>query len=340
MILDKVDDAPSILRLGTAYAAARILHSAVEIGLFEAVQDEPAGPAEICSALGLNPRLVRDFLDALVVFGLLDKDNGRYASSEVAKKFLVPGGSGYVGGRIRIGGELHYRTWLSLTDALRDGQPKADIEADAKAYERLYADPERTRVFLAHMEASNAIVAPQLDECLDWAKYESFVDVGGSRGQVAGILAQTHSHLHGAVFDFPLVRPYFDELMDRFGTTGRVTFHPGDFFTDPIPAADVYIIGHVLHDWPVPRRREIIKRVFEAARPGSLLVVYDQMLDEHDPDLQSLLGSLNVGLITPGGSEYTVPECRDWAESAGFRFREARRLPVGNDSVLIAEKTA
>jgi O-methyltransferase/methyltransferase family protein len=338
MLIDKVDDAPSILRLGTAYAPARILHSAAELGLFEALADEPAGPAKICAELGLHPRLVRDFLDALVVLGLLVKENGEYLSSETAKKFLVPGGSGYVGGRIKIGGQLHYRTWQSLTEALRDGQPKAAIDADAAAYERLYGDPDRARVFLSHMDASNVLVAPQLDECITWSQYESFVDVGGARGQVAAILASTHSHLRGGVFDFPMVRPYFDELQERYDTAAKVTFHPGDFFVNPLPPADVYLIGHVLHDWPVSDRRRIIDRVYEAARPGSLLVIYDQMLDEENPDLQSLLGSLNVALITPGGSEYTVSECREWVEGAGFTFRGAQGLRVGNDTVVIAER--
>ncbi|MFI6317051.1 methyltransferase [Nonomuraea sp. NPDC050556] len=338
--MDKVDDASSILQLGTAFAPAKILHSAVEVGLFEALQDEPADLGQICSKLGLNPRLTRDFLDALVVLGLLDKEKGRYLASETARKFLVPGQAGYVGGRIKIGGKLHYRAWQSLADALRDGLPKADIDADAKAYERLYGDPERARVFLSHMDASNVMVAPQLDECIAWSEYESFVDVGGARGQVAAILAGRNKHLRGGVFDFPAVRPYFDEIMAQYGTAEQVTFHPGDFFLNPLPSVDVYVIGHVLHDWSVSERRQIIERVSAAARPGSVLLIYDQMLDEDRPDLQSLIGSLNVALITPGGSEYTVAECRDWVENSGFRFLRAHRLPVGNDTVLVAERTA
>ncbi|WP_433516190.1 methyltransferase [Nonomuraea sp. CA-143628] len=339
MLVDKVDDASSILQLGTAYAPAKILHSAVEIGLFEALHDEPADLAKVCSTLGLHPRLMRDFLEALVVLGLLDKANGEYQASETAKKFLVPGHSGYVGGRIKIGSRLHYPAWQSLADALRDGKPKANIEADAKAYERLYNDPEKARVFLSHMDASNVMVAPQLDECVTWSEHESFLDVGGARGQVAAILASRNRHLRGGVFDFPIVRPYFDEIMERYGTASQVTFHPGDFFLNALPEADVYLIGHVLHDWPVEERRRIVERISEAARPGSLLLVYDHMIDEERPDLQSLITSLNVALITPGGSEYTVAECRDWLEGAGFRFIRAHRLPIGNDTVVVAERT-
>jgi len=85
--------------------------------------------------------------------------------------------------------------------------------------------------------------------------------------------------------------------------------------------------------------REAVKRISEAARPGSLLLVYDHMIDEDQPDLQSLITSLNVALVTPGGSEYTVAECREWLEGAGFRFIRAHRLPIGNDTVVVAERT-
>jgi SAM-dependent methyltransferase len=340
MVVAKVDGASAVLQLGTAFAPAKILHSAVETGLFEAVRDEPADHATICSTLGLNLRLTRDFLEALVVLGLLEKENGGYRSSEVAKKFLLPDGEGYVGGRIKIGGDMHYRAWQSLTEALRDGKPKANIDADAKAYERLYGDPERARVFFAHMDASNVMVAPQLDEVVTWSEHKTFLDIGGARGQVAAIVAERNPHLTGGVFDFPLVRRYFDEMQRKYGTESRVTLHPGDFFRDPLPEADVYLIGHVLHDWAVEERRRIVARIGEAARAGSLLLVYDQMLDDDRPDLQSLIGSLNVALITPGGSEYRVSECREWVEDAGFRFLRAERLRVGNDVVLVAEKTA
>lgn len=337
--IEKGAEASSILRLATAYASSRILHSAVQVGVFEALRDTPADLTTLCASLGLHPRLSRDFLEALVALGLLEKDGDRYQTSEASRKFLLPDQPAYLGGRIKIGAERHYRAWLSLTDALRDGEPKADIVPDAEAYKILYGNPEKAREFLSHMDAGNVTVASQLDECIDWSKYRTFVDVGGARGQVAGTLASRHPHLTGGVFDFPTVRPFFDELMARLDTESQVDFHPGDFFVDPIPSADVFIIGHVLHDWSVSERRRIVARIYEAARAGSMVLVYDQMLDDHRPALQGLITSLNVALMTPGGSEYTVADCRGWMEDAGFQFCSARRLPVGNDTVLLAERT-
>ncbi|KAB2390048.1 methyltransferase [Actinomadura montaniterrae] len=329
-------DRQAVARLNTAYAQSRILHSAVQVGLFELLEREPATLAVICERLDLNPALTGDFLNALVALGLLERaGGGRYGNSASASRFLVPGGDIYMGARVRTTAEKHYHLWGRLTEALVDGLPKSG--GGAGSFDTLYDDPERARGFLKHMDANNALVAPQLADAVDWAAYGSFIDVGGARGNVAGTLVKAHPHLSGGVFELPKAEPFFHELMDELGLTGKVDFHPGDFFTDPLPAADVLVFGHVLHDWSVERRRMLLGRAFESLAPGGAIVVYDQMLDGDDPDLASLIGSLNVGLML-GGSEYTAEECRGWAEEAGFRVQYAERLPKGNDTVLYATK--
>nr|ADE34508.1 SsfM1 [Streptomyces sp. SF2575] len=329
-------DAAAISRLNTGYAEARILHSAVEVGLFELLSDGPLSAAEIVSRLELHPRLVGDFLNALVALGLLTRDGRQYANSTVSQEVLVPGGPVFLGGRVKATAQRHYHTWGKLTEALRDGEPKAAMGLGAM--ERLYSDPALARAFFAHMDANNAVVALQLATVVDWSSYKSFVDAGGARGNVAATLVKAHPHLRGSVMDLGKAEPLFDELMAERGTTGSVVFHPGDFFTDDLPAADVIVYGHVLHDWSAEQCQVLVERAYQALPSGGALVVYDQMLDEESPDLRSLVGSLNVALLSEGGSEYTVAEFRAWAEKAGFRFDRAERLPRGNDTVAIAHK--
>ena len=83
----------------------------------------------------------------------------------------------------------------------------------------------------------------------------------------------------------------------------------------------------------------VLNRAYEAVPAGGAVLVYDQMLDDAEPDLHSALAGLNVALMTSGGSEYTIDDCRGWFEKAGFRIAGGRRLyTVGNDYVLVAEK--
>jgi len=329
-------DLASIMRLNTAYAEARLLHSAVEVGIFELLAAGPRTAEEICRARDLHPRLVRDFLDGLTALGLLEKREEAYGNSQAAGEYLVPGGPVFIGGRVRAAAQRHYRTWTGLTEALHDGKPKAALGLGAM--DELYSDPAKARAFLVHMDANNAIVAPQLASVVGWSSYRSFVDIGGARGNVTAHLVEAFPHLSGGVFDLPKIEPYFTELVTERAVADRVTFHPGDFFTDPLPRADVLVLGHVLHDWAPEDRRMLLRKAFDAVPVGGAVVVYDQMLAEQHPDLASLLGSLNVALLSDGGSEYTVTELRDWLADAGFRFDSATRLAEGNDTVVVAHK--
>jgi hypothetical protein len=120
------------------------------------------------------------------------------------------------------------------------------------------------------------------------------------------------------VFDLPQMQPFFDRHIAALGVAGRVRFRAGDFFLDPLPRAEVLIIGHVLHDWTPAERRALVAKAFGALPPGGSLLVYDRMLDEEPTDVANLVISLSMLLTTPGGAEYTVAECRAVLADVGF----------------------
>ncbi|MEV6342327.1 methyltransferase [Actinoplanes sp. NPDC051851] len=332
-------DGLSTARLSTMYRQAKVLHSAVELGVFDALTDGPASEAQVRERLGLHPRFSRAFLDALTALGLLELADGQYANATVATEYLVEGGGTYLGGAVRTASRRHYQTWGRLTEALQDGLPKAPGRGGPNAFRDLYANLDDARNFLKHMDSINGFVGPALADSVDWSKYSSFTDVGGARGNIAAQIVRRAPHLRGAVFELPEIEPLFHEYMDQLGTADRIDFHGGDFFTDPLPGTDVLIFGHVLHDWSAEERQILLNRAYEALPSGGAVVVYDQMIDEAQPDLYSSLASLNVALMTAHGAEYPIEECRAMAEKAGFVVTSGHRIPtVGNDYVLLAEK--
>ncbi|MCK2221073.1 hypothetical protein MF672_045820 [Actinomadura sp. ATCC 31491] len=328
-----------IARLNTAYAGARILHTAVELDLFSPLEHAPATLEQICEMHGLHPRLAADFLGALTGLGLLVREGDGYRCAEGARRYLICGRPGYLGGSVLQHGRVHYRLWEDLTRALRDGRAASGPDTPAGAAAGQRPDLDRARRFLAHMDALNAFVAPHLARVLDWSRHTGFLDVGGARGNVAAELVRAHPHLRGAVFDVPGVEPLFDEHMEALGTTGRVTFHGGDFHTDDLPPADVLILGHVLHDWPPETRQALIERAYPAVSPGGALLIYDAMIDDAAHEADAHIRSLICAMIRDGGSEYTVADCRSWVEKAGFRFDRVVPIDtVASDRVLVAVK--
>jgi N,N-dimethyltransferase/O-methyltransferase len=333
-------DAREIIRLNLAYTQARVLHSAVELGLFDFLADGPRTAGEVTDRLALNPRLVGDWLDALAGLGLLTRCDGGYANTEGVERFLVQGRPHYLGGSVLQHGRVHFELWRRFSDALRDGEAKSDPLTGAGAVQEERPDLDRARRFLSHMDALNGFVAEQLGRVVDWGCWRSFVDVGGARGNVAARLVLAHPHLRGVVFDVPGVEPLFTQHVAALGVAGPVRFQGGDFFRDPLPAADVAIVGHVLHDWPVGQRRQLIAQTYRTLHPGGALLVYDAMLDPQG-GADAYLQSLVCGLIRDGGSEYRVEDACNWAREAGFEVEQVLELDtVTRDRLLVARKSA
>ncbi|MFI0349056.1 methyltransferase [Actinomadura sp. 9N407] len=314
--------AAGILRLGNSFCDAKALLTAVELGLFTVLREGPAGPEEIRDRLGLHGRGLSDWLGLLTELGLLERRDGRYRNGPGADGFLVGGDPSYIGGFLQRTNHNLYPAWARLAEGLRTGKPQS-----GSSFEAVLNEPAILGRFVASMDALTRVLGPQLIAAYDgWPRYRSVLDVGGCKGSLIAQIVAAHPRLAGGVFDLPQMEPFFDELAAERGLEGKATFHGGDFFTDPLPAADIVIIGHVLHDWDAEQRRALVDKAFQSVRPGGVLLVYDRMLDRASSRVENLVISLDMLLVTDGGSEYGVAELRENALAAGFTGVEDRTL--------------
>ncbi|TDD12637.1 methyltransferase [Nonomuraea diastatica] len=315
------------------YAMSKVVLTAVELDLFTVLKDVEASAEEVCERLGLHPRAARQWLDTLVVTGLIRRENGRYGNSPAASRFLVRGAPAYVGGFLSRSGEMLYPAWGRFTDTLRTGRPQAN-DGD---FRELVGNPAFLDRFLTMMDSLSGHLGPELAKVYDWTEHDSVADIGGARGNLISHLVRAHVHLKGMVFDLPEMEPRFDAHLAGLGLAGRASFVPGDFFNDPLPQADVLIMGHVLHDWSEEERRMLVGKAYQALAPGGVLLVYDRMIEEEPADADNLLVSLHMILTTTDGSEYTQGECLAWMREAGFQQTSVQ--PLGpTDTLAIAIK--
>ncbi|MCM2387228.1 acetylserotonin O-methyltransferase [Streptomyces albipurpureus] len=331
-----VDPGP-LIRLTIADCAAKALHSAVTLGVFRALADGPADAARTAELASLHPRMATDFLDALTGLGLLERAEGRYRNSVLAQTYLVPSSPSYLGGFVELTNETLYSTWGRLTEALRTGSPQhLDPDKGGFVGDR-HQDPAKMKRFLAGLDAYSDRMGAELARRVDWARYGSFTDLGGARGNLAAVLVQAHPHLTATCFDLERTRPLFTEHVGRLDAADRIAFAGGDFFADPLPAADVFVLGHILHGFDTGRRRALLRRVFDAVGPGGTVLVYDRMIDDDRSDPERLLSSLHMRLVSPEGSEYRVADCRSWLREAGFTGGGAEPL-LGTHTLITAHK--
>ena len=328
-----------IMQLGLGFWGSKVLLSAVELGVFTELSKSPLNAESLTSRLGLHPRSSRDFFDALVALGMLERNDGMYSNTPATEEFLVRGKNRYMGGMLEMVNGRLYRFWGSLTEGLKTGEPQNEVRTGgAGLFEALYSDPERLRSFLGAMTGLSLGASLAIAQKFPWKNYKTVLDVGGAEGGLLVQICLANPHLTGVNFDLPVVGPVFNEYVARNGLSDRLQFHPGDFFREPLPQADVITMGHILHDWNLDEKRMLLDKVYSTLPPGGAVIVFEAIIDdERRKNAFGLLMSLNMLIETPGGFDYTGQDCQGWMRDAGFRETRVEHL-VGPDSMVIGIK--
>jgi hypothetical protein len=328
------------MQIGLGFWASKALLSAVEMGVFTELAKGPEEFDNLAGRLGLHRRSARDYLDALVALGLLQRSNGTYSNTPETDLFLDRHKPSYIGGVLEMANTRLFGFWNHLTEALRTGRQQNEAKDDSgeATFEALYADPARLKTFLAAMSGISRGANITIAKKVPWEKYKTYADIGTAQGDLAVQIALANPHLKGIGFDLAQVGPTFEEYAEASGVGDRVSFQPGDFFTEELPNVDVLTMGHILHDWNLDDKKMLIGKAYKALNTGGALVVYDAIIDDdRSKNAFGLLMSLNMLIETPGGYDYTGAECIGWMKEAGFRDAYVEHL-VGPDSMVVGFK--
>ena len=328
----------AIMQLGFGYWGSRTLLSAVELGLFTELANGPLSLDDIRARLNLQKRSSRDFLDALVALGMLKREQGSYANTPATDLYLDRAKPTYLGGMLEMMSARLFRFWADLTEGLRTGQPQNEAKHGGDLFDTLYSDPHRLEQFLSAMTGLSLGVAHAMAEKFPWSQYKSFVDIGVAQGGLPVVLAEKHKHLTGVGADLPVVGPIFERYVASHGLQDRLKFAKLDFFREPLPRADVIIMGHILHDWDLSTKKLLVAKAYDALPAGGSFIVFEAIIDdERRSNAFGLLMSLNMLIETRGGFDYTGADCSGWMREAGFRETRGEHLS-GPDSMVIGVK--
>jgi hypothetical protein len=141
-------------------------------------------------------------------------------------------------------------------------------------------------------------------------------DIGGADGSVLVQLIAGLPERIGVVFDLPAVAPAAMSSLAERGLGDRITFVSGDFF-ESVPAADVYVLSFILHDWDDESAVRILETVRKASNAGARLLVLEGVVPPGDtPHLMKIVDLTMLGMLP--GRERTEPEFRVLLERSGF----------------------
>jgi acetylserotonin O-methyltransferase len=297
-----------VLDLIEAFRRSKTMFAAVELGIFDG-----ARPAD-CKEL---TRL----LDACVALGLLEKHGEDYSNTAVAQKYLRSTSAGTLSGYIRYSNSALYPMWAHLEDAVREGTHrwKQTFGLDGPIFSHFFRTEAAMRDFQRGMHGFGQLSSPAVVAAFDLSRFRRLVDLGGGTGHLAQAARARYPQLETAVFDLPAVARTYPDTIE------------GDFFTDPLPEADLYSLGRILHDWSEEKIRRLLAKIYTALPAGGALLIAEKLLDEHN--VPAHMQSLNMLVVTEG-RERSAAEYEALLGAAGFSKIESRRTGTPLDAVL------
>ena len=332
------DPAP-IMELIDAFRRSKTMFAAVSMGVFEALDEGPADASSLAARLlgpaaGAGP--LERLLDACVGMGLLDKRDGAYANQPVAETYLCDHSPLSLTGYVLYSNEALFPLWTHLEDAIREGTHRwtQTFGWHGSLFDHFFKTDERRRSFLRGMHGFGQLSSAPVAAAFDLARFRRMADLGGATGHLAIAACERYPQLRAAVFDLPLVIAMARDYVAASTARDRIEPIAGDFFRDDLPAADLYSLGRILHDWQEDRIRLLLSKIYEALPAGGALLVAEKLLNEDKSGPTSVhMQSLNM-LVCTEGRERTLTEYAALLREAGFASVEGRRTGAVLDAVL------
>jgi hypothetical protein len=293
--------------------------------------------------LGLHPRGIADFFDALVAMKFLGREGdgpqSQYFNTPQGSLFLDEKSPRYVGGILVMLNARLFKFWHDLPEALRTGQPQNEVKHGQKGlFEELYSDLPKLEQFMGAMTGLSRINFEAFADKFDFSKFQTLCDVGGATGLLSIEVAKKHSHLKCISFDLPPVEPIARKHIAAAGLENRISTASGDFFKDPLPKANVITMGMILHDWNLEKKMHLIRSAYDALPPGGALVAIEALIDDaRRENVQGLLMSLNMLIEFGDAFDYSGADFRHWCGEVGFKRFEVIHL-AGPSSAAVAYK--
>jgi ubiquinone/menaquinone biosynthesis C-methylase UbiE len=319
LVADRSEPDPFIHTF-TGLIAARAVTTAVMLGVFDALHDEPASAAELARRLSLDELGAETLLTTLATLGYVEPDGERLRNTAVSERLLVRSSPESIATFIGQQSDLHWQVLEMLPEAIRDGHAYA-------MHERRQGDAERWEAYIRglfelsrHEHDANAAM-------LHVEAPRRLVDVAGGHGGFAMAMCRRHPALEATVLDLPPSAAVGRRIVAEEGFADRVSFREGDVFELGLGEdVDVVSVFNLIHHLPEERDAELCRMARAALRPGGVLVIGDSARPEPGDELSPHGAVSSLLFYAWSHSRNFAPsEVSAWMREAGFEDVEVHR---------------
>jgi hypothetical protein len=305
------------------------LTSVTNFSVADELGETPQTAGQLAAATGTDPGALLRMLRLLAAHGVFACSGERFAHTP-ASRLLRADHPHSMRDFVAIYGTPIVAEHLGYFDyVLQTGRPSPDKVSPGGLFAVLQAEPELGRLFNAAMAAKARLQIAGITAAYDFSASESIADIGGGLGHLLQAALDAAPRAAGVLFDLP---PVIEHAAAAAADRLQLRLQAGDFFTDPLPAADTYLIMDVIHDWDDERAAALLSAVRKAAPPQARVLVMEAILaDVAGPDWSKTQDVMMLWM--PGGRQRTRGEHEQLLNTAGFRLE--RVIPTTTDVSIL-----
>lgn len=290
----------AILGLSCAHLSARALHVIAELGTADALDTTPRTADELARTAAVCPDGLDRLLRLLETHGLFACDEaGRWSHTDTSRWLRTDHPRSLRAFARMVGQPMSWDAATALEHTVRTGEPGIRTLDPGGLFGYLDAHPDERAVSQQAMIAkAHADVAAVL-AAYDLSRHRRVTDVGGGRGHLLTAVLAAHPQLTGVLFELPSVASDVDPAP-------RLDIVAGDFFTDPLPPSDAYVLMDILHDWDDTDAAAILRVVARAGHPAraTVLIIETVLPPGPEPHWAKTLDVLMLAVT--GGRQRTL----------------------------------
>ncbi len=315
------------------FMKSRIVMTAAELDVFTLIQNESVSASNLSEKLKTDRRATERILDCLVGFGFLEKNDGKYSTTENGG--LLSSSHPETVLPMVLHANNMWSNWSELTSIV-----KAGTNPNLKS---VLGSPDfnTTKAFIGAMHVVGRQMSKDIADLFDMSRCKRLLDIGGASGTYTIAFLEKNPELKAVIFDLESVIPLSKEAIEKSGVADRVGFAAGDFYTDELPTGcDVALLSAIIHQNSQEENIALFKKIERCLeRPGILLIRDHVMEESRTEPLAGALFAINMLVHTKGGDTYTFSEIEGMLLKAGFS--EVRLIKKGERMDCVVEaKTA
>lgn len=330
--MTEVDPAQTLMTLTTGYWVSRCLHVAAELGVADALGEEPQTAEALAASLNVQAQPLGRVLRCLANHGVFAMQGDRFAHNGASRLLATDARPSLRSLARMMGLRVHWDAYGALEETVRTGRPGIEAQTGGDFFDYLAKDPEHARIF---DEAMTAKSLGQIGPCVaayDFSPFKTIGDIGGGAGHLLRAVLDQNPGAQGVLFDLP-------KVVERAAATPhpRVRYVGGSFFEDDIPSCDAYMLMTVLHDWSDEESARILAAIRRGAPAEAKLLLLEAVIGLRDGfDFGKDL-DIEMLVMTTGRERAEAEWTRVLAEGG---WRLTRIIPARGMSAVIEAEPA